>query len=1491
MFGTIKNREHRSCPPRRLYDVTTGSLHFLQRLKLEKKLCVHDGCVNTIAWNDKGTLILSGSDDQHLAITDPFSAKTLVKFRSGHRSNIFSAKFLPGSLDREVVSCSGSGEIFFTDVDREDTYQANRFDCHFGTTYKLLVVPNEASTFLSCGDDGTVRFFDLRTKTSCSKFNCEDDVVIHLRTAITAIAADPIIPFQLAVAASDGIVRLYDRRMLKTTDAGGANESLICTMACPTTRREKRHYRITSLNYRPGSHDLLVNYSSENIYLFNTYQTGCQQTYSTQQPGPSGVTSKPVSQSRDLGGCASPGTSRASAEGAVGAVGGSPSDNGSDSENLFKPIKRLRLRGDWSDTGPDARPESEEPALTNTIMQRMSDLLTRMLNSRSDRGPREGGEGEEGEGEEETEESGQPGDSQTEARSENETEGPETSASADAAAVLRSVIFSSPSAAAARQSLGQERGAVARYTVPSEGLGLPDISSRDLDSGNSSELTAPSGTEATSYHTAVTSHVEVFKAPYRGGLSNTQSDRQGETVTGEHGVEEKDGEKEDGKKVVVSVAGMTGRDDSDAILASARLTVEQPDEFVCAENNSESGQVGQMVTPAQDVVSSVDEVMDKGRVDSGARGGSGSLCPADGKKVRNTDSGGKSTQGQDMAGSVVSETVADSIVSETVSCGQSLTDCGVNLSAFGGSHATSREDVHCVMRLTGNKSDISGAGHSGSSVHVSVSETLVENDGNSFDVDTDERRSRSSNIAPFDIGSGNSDSISEKQMSSGLCGMKPSSGRPAGCCDSGELTPARRDGDEQPAHAQRLVADDSAGGTSALAGVESARVSKNFTATADGEVVTTVKLPPVENSFVPGRGQERLADRRLEETRGDKPGTSSHKSAPTPSDSPSPSQSSNKAVDSLSGLSLSWSDSTVAVAEPMHSTYEGNAHPRSLDDVSNLPSRLSSGMALSTVHAEVSPSPPAPQQVSERQDSRPFDDVDDNISSLTVNVRISESSVEQSSSLSTDIPSQHSCVVASPDTGQAAVCDRSEITHFGATQWTDTESTHAKTTACSGSENAQTRTVNVAQSVPSSESQVCKVCGVELVPGVRSLSAPSLCAECAKLKQGVKEGLEKTERESLWGVGHGAVGAGQRNSLGRISEEDSDRSLEQEVLGGRKKDGKGKGVGKSSAKAAHQAGKTAAEFSPYNSGRMRFSAKEQGMFGSGCTTSSRQEEISSKDTDDSTRGPSRSLFSPSPPTDSKPMIDAHPDRKDLQDPTPGFRASTSGSDRHRRVGHSLPPTGDFQLDGNDEEDDDDNDGDDPQPELSNNKRKMSSDSDRMSRAAQKIQEVYRKKREAREMAKVMEVPQAKVLMKYSGHRNCRTMIKEANFYGDHFVMSGSDCGRILAWERETGRMVMYMDADRHVVNCIQPNQFYPVLASSGIDYDVKIWMPMEEDAQFDSDKAEMIVRRNELMLEETRDTVTVPAAFMLRVLASLSQIRTGRNSGRGQPSQDSASQE
>ena len=50
-------------------------------------------------------------------------------------------------------------------------------------------------------------------------------------------------------------------------------------------------------------------------------------------------------------------------------------------------------------------------------------------------------------------------------------------------------------------------------------------------------------------------------------------------------------------------------------------------------------------------------------------------------------------------------------------------------------------------------------------------------------------------------------------------------------------------------------------------------------------------------------------------------------------------------------------------------------------------------------------------------------------------------------------------------------------------------------------------------------------------------------------------------------------------------------------------------------------------------------------------------------------------------------------------------------------------------------------------------------------------------------------------------------IKEAAFWGDNFVLSGSDCGHIFVWDRYTSKPVMLLEADRHVVNCIQPHPF------------------------------------------------------------------------------------
>jgi len=78
---------------------------------------------------------------------------------------------------------------------------------------------------------------------------------------------------------------------------------------------------------------------------------------------------------------------------------------------------------------------------------------------------------------------------------------------------------------------------------------------------------------------------------------------------------------------------------------------------------------------------------------------------------------------------------------------------------------------------------------------------------------------------------------------------------------------------------------------------------------------------------------------------------------------------------------------------------------------------------------------------------------------------------------------------------------------------------------------------------------------------------------------------------------------------------------------------------------------------------------------------------------------------------------------------------------------------------------------------------------------------------------------------YKGHRNSAT-VKGCSWFSDDFVLSGSDDGYIYGWDRETEHIVMSLYADENgVVNCLQPHPTCPFLATSGLDDNVKVWVP------------------------------------------------------------------
>jgi len=107
---------------------------------------------------------------------------------------------------------------------------------------------------------------------------------------------------------------------------------------------------------------------------------------------------------------------------------------------------------------------------------------------------------------------------------------------------------------------------------------------------------------------------------------------------------------------------------------------------------------------------------------------------------------------------------------------------------------------------------------------------------------------------------------------------------------------------------------------------------------------------------------------------------------------------------------------------------------------------------------------------------------------------------------------------------------------------------------------------------------------------------------------------------------------------------------------------------------------------------------------------------------------------------------------------------------------------------------------------------------------------------------LMDTKESKVINTYAGHQNEQT-VKGVNFYGrnSEFVVSGSDCGNLYIWDSKTAALVNSQLADGTelnpgVVNVLEPAKSIPLLATSGLDSEIKLWSPSEQVFLEDSDR-------------------------------------------------------
>ncbi|KAL6982282.1 hypothetical protein U1Q18_049347, partial [Sarracenia purpurea var. burkii] len=268
-FVEIRRREMGLSQPRTFARRISASEVLVKKIDLYGKLNGHDGCVNTIQFNSSGDHLVSGSDDRKVMLWN-WATKTLeFSYPSGHLDNIFQVRIMPYTDDRKIVTSSADGQVRLGLVSEYSKVKTKKLGEHQGSVHNLAVEAGSPHIFYSCGEDGYVQHFDLRSNSarkllSCSSFadnNKQSSSIIRLN----ALVIDPRNPNYFAVGGSDEYARVYDIRKY-TWDASSNLDSPVNTF-CPRHLIDTHNVHITSLAYSNTS-DLLVSYNDELIYLF-----------------------------------------------------------------------------------------------------------------------------------------------------------------------------------------------------------------------------------------------------------------------------------------------------------------------------------------------------------------------------------------------------------------------------------------------------------------------------------------------------------------------------------------------------------------------------------------------------------------------------------------------------------------------------------------------------------------------------------------------------------------------------------------------------------------------------------------------------------------------------------------------------------------------------------------------------------------------------------------------------------------------------------------------------------------------------------------------------------------------------------------------------------------------------------------------------------------------------------------------------------------------
>ncbi|KAI9193939.1 hypothetical protein LWI28_001539 [Acer negundo] len=268
-FTEIYRREMGFSRPRNVARRFSASQVLVKRINLYQKLNGHQGCVNTVEFNSTGDLLVSGSDDKRVILWNWATGSKIFSYSSGHLDNIFQTCIMPFTDDQNIVTSSADGQVRLGQVLEGGQVETKRLGKHQGRVHKLAVEPGCPHILYSCGEDGFVQHFDLRSSTATKLFYCSSFTQNSKQPPnsirLNTIVIDPRNPYYFAVGGSDEYARVYDIRRCHW-DAATNSDNPVNTF-CPHKLIENNDVHITGMAYSSSS-ELLVSYNDELIYLF-----------------------------------------------------------------------------------------------------------------------------------------------------------------------------------------------------------------------------------------------------------------------------------------------------------------------------------------------------------------------------------------------------------------------------------------------------------------------------------------------------------------------------------------------------------------------------------------------------------------------------------------------------------------------------------------------------------------------------------------------------------------------------------------------------------------------------------------------------------------------------------------------------------------------------------------------------------------------------------------------------------------------------------------------------------------------------------------------------------------------------------------------------------------------------------------------------------------------------------------------------------------------